>query len=144
MYFCREDFFGKLLLFLQCVDRDFCPALSEKVYLPDYVRKIMENADLLLDYDEDRIVGLVVLYCNDEIKKRAYIPLVGVAVGYRNRGIARNLMTRAIQMVKEKGFKVIGIHSNNPIAVWLYQSLGFKLMESGERVYMELELYSQK
>lgn len=135
-----EDIFGKLLSFLQCVDKDFRPALSEKVSLPAYARKIIEKADLALENEDDHIVGLVVLYCNDEVGKRAYIPLVGVAAEYRNKGIAKKLMTRVIQIVRDRGFKVIGIHSNNPIAVRLYQSLGFAVVESGERAYLEIEL----
>lgn len=137
---CSEDTFRELLSFLRSVDTDFHPALSEKVDLSAYARKIIEKANLALDYDGDKIIGLVVVYCNDEINKRAYIPLVGVASGYRNRGIAKKLMMQAIQVVTERGFKIIGIHSNNPIAVRLYRSLGFVVVNPGERAYLELEL----
>lgn len=135
-----EDFCEKLLSFLQSVDTDFHPSLSDKVNLSDYVRKIIEKAELVFDDDGERIIGLVVVYCNDENEKRAYIPLVGVATEYRKKGIAKKLMTRVIQIVRDRGFKVIGIHSNNPIAVRLYQSLGFAVVESGERAYLEIEL----
>ncbi len=135
-----EDFCEKLLSFLQSVDTDFHPSLSDKVNLSDYVRKIIEKAELVFDDDGERIIGLVVVYCNDENEKRAYIPLVGVATEYRKKGIAKKLITQAIQIVKEREFKIIGIHSNNPVAVRLYQSLGFVLIEPGERVYLELVL----
>lgn len=135
-----EGAYGKLLSFLQSVDTDFRPALSDKVYLPDYVRKIIENAALVVEEDGDKIVGLAVVYCNNELTKRAYISLVGVAAGYRNKGIAKNLVTRAIQVVREQRFTVIGIHSNNPVAIRLYQSFGFELVEPGERAYLELVL----
>ena len=134
------EFSVKLLNFLQNIDADFNPPLSSKVYLPDYVKKITDKADLILDYDGNEISGLVVMYCNDLVNKKAYIPLVGVSSRYRNRGIARKLMARAIRLVKEKGFKIVGIHSNNPVAIKLYESLGFSTIVQGERSYLELSL----
>lgn len=130
----------KLLDFLQNIDTDFNPPLSSKVYLPDYVKKITDKADLVLDYDGNEISGLVVVYCNEMVNKKAYIPLVGVSSKYRNRGIARKLMIQAIRLVKEKGFKIVGIHSNNPVAIKLYESLGFSTIVQGERSYLELSL----
>ena len=70
--------------------------------------------------------------------EKAYIPLVGVLPAYRRRGIAKKLMLEAISYVNSKEFKVVGIHSNNPIAVKAYCDLGFDIIEDDERKYMEL------
>lgn len=132
--------FNELLIFLQNIDEDFTPCLSDKVVLSDYVAKIMEKADLIIERGEGDIRGLVVLYCNDEINRKAYISLVGVSTLYRNQGIAKRLMKQAIQIVKKKKFRTLGIHSNNPVAIRLYQSLGFSILISGERSYLELRI----
>ena len=42
--------------------------------LHDYVEKIIDKAELILDFDDDKIKGMVVLYCNDYVNRKAYIP----------------------------------------------------------------------
>jgi len=128
----------QLLTFLNNIDNDFNPPLSRKVNLRDYVEKIITNAELILDFDGDEIIGLVVVYCNDELNERAYIPLVGVDSLHRKKGIAKKLMVQAIQLARQKGFKVLGIHSNNQIAIDFYKVLGFSVICSDDRQYLEL------
>lgn len=125
--------------FFQEIDNDFSPSLSSKVDIEEYTIKILNNAELIADVDHE-LRGLVVLYCNDVLKKKAYIPLCGVRKDYRGNGIARNLMIRAIETARIRGMKVLGIHSNNEIALNLYKSLGFITKEFGDREYLELEL----
>lgn len=125
--------------FLSEIDEDFSPHLSSKVELHQYVVKIQRYAELVID--EDRILrGLVVLYCNDTINYKAYISLVGVRKCFRGQGIARKMMTEAIQIAKDKKMRIIGIHSNNKAALKLYKTLGFVTKEFGEREYLELIL----
>lgn len=101
----------------------------------------MTKSNLIIESYQEDICGLIVLYCNDFINKKAYISLVGVAAKYRNKGIAKTMMEKAIQVAASSGMKIIGIHSNNSIAIHLYKKLGFKIIEPGERAYMELELH---
>lgn len=129
-----------LLRFLKEIDNDFSPSLSEKVVLSDYVDKILKKACLVIESYKDDICGLIVLYCNDFINKKAYISLVGVAPKYRNRGIAKMMIEKAIHIAANKEMEIIGIHSNNSIAIHMYEKFGFKIIEPGERVYMELKL----
>lgn len=134
----------QLLFFLKKIDNDFYPSLSSKVNLHDYVEKIIDKAELILDFDDDKIKGMVVLYCNDYVNRKAYIPLVGVCPEYRNRGVAKKLMSDAIQIVKDRDFILIGIHSNNPVAILLYESLGFVVVRQGKRSYMEMSINKMK
>ena len=133
-----------LLEFLVSIDHDFNPPLSSKVELHDYVAKIMASAELMLDYDCDKVIGKVVVYCNDYAGKKAYIPLVGVLHEYRNKGVAKKLMSDAILLAEKRDFSSIGIHSNNPVAVRLYESLGFVVVEHGERSYLEKTINIQE
>ena len=68
---------------------------------------------------------------------KAYIPLVGVLPRAQHQGIATRMMEIVCQYIKEQKFKVIGIHSNNPIAIKAYQKLGFRILNENERKYLE-------
>lgn len=125
--------------FLKDIDNDFSPCLSSKVNIEEYVTKIMNNAELVVDINQ-ALRGLVVLYCNDTVNHKAYISLCGVRKEFRGKGIARNLMIKAIEIARNSGMKILGIHSNNIVAIKLYKSLGFITKEFGEREYLELEL----
>ena len=128
----------KIFIFLVHINSAYNPPLDAKVDLRQYAEKILNNAILLVDVVGEDIVGMVVLYCNDENTKKAYIPLVGVLPVYQHRGIASRLMKGAIAFVREQGYKLIGIHSNNMVAVHLYSKLGFTVKDDSERKYMEL------
>lgn len=129
-----------LIDFLTRIDYDFSPSLSSKVLLSDYALKILEKAELIIETSTGVIVGLVVVYCNDLEGLTGYIPLVGVVRDSRGEGIAKRMMLRAIKLSKIKGMRRILIHSNNAIAVRLYQNLGFHIIEDGERKLLELNL----
>lgn len=131
--------------FLQKVDKDFTPYLSQKTDLSAFGDRLLNHANLFVSKDEKgEIKGLVALYANDFVKKYAYIPLLAVAPEYRKQGIARMLMNEAIDYVRELGsekIQVIGIHTSNPIAFDFYKELGFRLLdESNNREYLELHL----
>lgn len=65
---------------------------------------------------------------------------MGVRHEFRGIGIATKMMVKAINKAQDNGMKVIGIHSNNEIALKLYKSLGFVTKEFGEREYLEMKL----
>lgn len=131
----------KLLNFLRKQDHDFSPSLSSKVNLADYVKKISEQAKLIIRYSADReIIGLAVLYCNDTNEMKAYVSLVAVSKDHRSKGHASDMMQEAIRHVRDSGYNSIGVHSNNPHAMSLYEKLGFNIISGSERVYMELNL----
>ena len=131
----------ELLSFLKSINNDFNPPLTNKVNLCDYVDKIKKKAKLVYYRStNDKLVGLVVMYCNNEIEFKSYISLVGVLREYRGGGIARKMLKESIDFVKKKHYRVIGIHSNNSKAINLYKNLGFRIKEEGTRVYMELNL----
>lgn len=127
-----------ILYFLKEIDRDFEPPLSAKIEIESYVDKILAHAELvMMKNSENEVIGLVVLYCNDKITYRAYISLVGVKRSFRGLGKAQEMVKQAIHIARAKGMRVVGIHSNNPIAISLYEKLGFKTIVSEERKYLE-------
>lgn len=126
--------------FLLRVDSDFRHPISSKVNLMEYAQKLLENAYVSSAIKGDKIIGLVALYCNDPLRKRAYIPFVAVDKQHRGQHISKSLMSSAIAYAKGKDFHIIGVHTENPVALNLYLSLGFKLIEDGEQKYLELLL----
>lgn len=135
----RQANLEKIQTFLAQVNDEYCPPLDTKVILRAYSEKILDHSILFVEeIDGIGIVGMVVLYCNNENEKRAYIPLVGVLPAYQRRGIAKRLMQEAIAYVRLQGYKVLGIHSNNMVAVKLYGKLSFVVKDNAERKYMEL------
>ena len=133
-----------LVRFLREVDKDFHPPLSEKTDLKEYVAKILEKAMLFYELsDSGDIKGLVIMYANDFEKKYAYIPLVAVSPLYRKQGVVYKLLGESLQYLNTlKGeIQVLGIHTNNPVALVLYQKMGFKSVETvNGRTYLELKL----
>lgn len=129
--------FTNLLTFLQEINSEYVPNLDKKIDLSDYADKILTKASFLIECDKNGIVGLVVFYCNNINNLKAYIPLVGVLPRAQHQGIATRMMEIVCQYIKEQKFKVIGIHSNNPVAIKTYQKLGFKILNENERKYLE-------
>lgn len=131
--------------FLESVNYDFNPPLTEKVNLSEYVEKILSSAHLIYRLSsENKLIGLVVLYCNNIVDLKSYIALVAVRKDYRGKGLAKDMMKEAIEIVKNNKYLTLGIHSNNEIAISLYMNLGFTIKENGDRKYLELVIANNK
>lgn len=135
----RQLILEEIYKFLIDMNDEYNPPLSVKVDLHHYAEKIFDNAVLFVEEGNSGIIGMVVLYCNDKNNERGYIPLVGVLPAYQQQGIAKKLMLEALSYAKSRKFKVVGIHSNNPIAIEAYCKIGFNIVEEGKRKYMELK-----
>ena len=135
-----------LMEFLSKIDKYFTPNLSQKTELSDYCDKLLSKAQLFVSYSNGggKINGLVALYANDFENHYAYVSLVAVDSDYRNQGIARNLLVQAINHVRGLGvdkIQKIGIHTNNHIALHLYETLNFcRISVSQNCYYLELSL----
>ena len=132
-----------LMKFFRKIDKDFDPILSHKIDLDSFCEKMLKNANFFVSYaDDGEIKGLVAIYANNFESHYSYIPLVAVDSHFRKQGIARTLLSQAIDYVRCLGkdkINCIGIHTNNPIAFHLYKELGFCLKdESQNREYLEI------
>ena len=134
------DLIKEIVAFLNVVDEDFAPRLSERINFNDFALKVLEKSDLIVYRESTQIIGLVVLYCNDYQTQRAYISLVAVHPEYRGRGIAKRMMNSAIQKAQRAGMSILGIHTNNIVALNMYLSFGFINVMPSERSYLELKL----
>ncbi len=77
--------------------------------------------------DDGRIVGSVVVQRMGNDKTRWYIAAVAVHPDYRRRGIARRLISRAIEHARAHGAQIciLDVRTDNTPAYELYKSFGF-------------------
>ena len=130
----------ELLNFMLEVDSDFTTPMSERVDLMEYCDKLINHACISTILDGGSIAGAVAIYCNNPNSRLAYIPFVAVKADKRGKGLSRALMLGAIALAKAHGFERIGLHTDNYVALKLYHSLGFEVVENTERKYLELNL----
>lgn len=86
--------------------------------------KVLEASDLfrvILGLEGGAVVGYVdITYCYEENEPYD----VFVLPGYRNRGMATEMLSLAIEMNKDKGLMLL-VDIDNPSAVRVYEKLGF-------------------
>ena len=117
---------NKLFTFLVDVDSDFNPTLSSQVDLNTYSERLLRDANLMVEFDDNgNIIALVVIYVNEPNNPNAYIPLVAVAKVHRRKGFAKKLVLKAIDVAKQHKKTVVGIHTNNAFAYKMYKKIGF-------------------
>ncbi len=121
--------------FLKKVDNTFPIPLSFKVNLSDLAQKLIEKGYVCLAVDNDAIVGMVGFYANNFDTKVAYISVVSVSNEYQRRGIAKELLCRALDICNENGMKtcVLYTHKTNNGAIAMYKKLGFVMENDAER-----------
>ena len=93
-------------------------------------------------WDGDEVVGQVkpfIIHTENEQEGylRGYAEFISTHADYRNQGIAKALLARALIALRERGMTeaVLGVDTNNPGGAFqLYTGLGFEL-ESYEAVY---------
>jgi ribosomal protein S18 acetylase RimI-like enzyme len=118
---------AELADFLRAGDRDFANALSERVEIGAYARKIFCHAVRFEAWKESTLVGLVAAYCNDKELRTAYITTVSVRSEWRKRGVASQLLDCCIRYARESGMKEIRLEvaTESVGAAKLYRKVGF-------------------
>lgn len=117
----------ELYSLLKISDSEFEPTLSSRINIWNYSRKLLENAIRFEAYYKDKIVGLVAVYANDPTKENAFITYVYCKKEYRNIGIAKTLIQRALNYLKKMQFCSVSLEVSlkNIAAIKLYKNFGF-------------------
>ena len=108
------------------------------------IRKFLEKGDVIGIVEKDRIVAMLVLYCNNYETLEAYICNVYVVNEYRGNNLSLQMVEKAVEICKDRRFRTIRLHvseSNIP-AVKTYRKLGFAFSDGyrGTDREMVLEL----
>ena len=88
--------------FLEKVDRDFNPPLSDRVDLGSFAKKVCANATLFIASHAGKIIGYNAVYVNDR-PKEAYATSLAVLPDYQTVGlIGVKLVKMAIEYARKR------------------------------------------
>jgi ribosomal protein S18 acetylase RimI-like enzyme len=139
---------SSVLWHLETCDALFMPPLSERLDIAAYASKMKQFATCFECMNDDQLVGLVAMYCNDTQRQQAHITSVSVVSGFQGKGIAQQLMTNAIAFAQKEQFEKITlhVHSKNVQAIQLYHKFGFTFSHTlkDQNVEMALTLISDE
>lgn len=96
-----------------------------------YANKILSKATLVNEFDNHQLVGFLAFYANNVENKIAYLSVIVIDKNYRRMGLARKLLTKAVEMINNLDFKYFDLHvseSNNQ-AIDLYTAHNFKIVD---------------
>jgi ribosomal protein S18 acetylase RimI-like enzyme len=133
----------QVLRHLRACDSGFVPALSGRVSLQEYARKIVENAVRFEAWADGELIGLVAAYFDDATSGSAFITNVSVVPGWSGRGGGSALLSDCIDAARRSGMRsvVLEVGSGNERAIALYKKFGFVTgAPRGENIQMELVL----
>ena len=115
-------------------DDAFVPSFSSNVNLEDYSKKIFEKALSFEAWEDGCLVGLLVVYQNDETKT-FYIPYFCV----RKKGVGHLLFNFFNTECKEYDVVELEVRKTNIYAISFYEKLGFyQISESKDKLYLRL------
>lgn len=123
----------KLLLdFLQKEKNEFRIRLEDVIDLQEYVKKIVDKAISYVYYDNNKIIGLLIMYANDKKDNISHISFLCVDRDYRGKHMATKLVGKAIETAKNNKMKYVELytHIDNIIPQKIYEKLGFYKIES--------------
>lgn len=130
------DFFVK-------IDQDFTPLLSDQTPLIKYAKKIYDLAEVDCFFAKDNtIVALIAYYLNIETQV-CYITVLGVDIGFRGKGLSKQLLSSCIKIAKKKGIIKLKLRASkdNIVALNLYQTNGFivsnEVSKDSDKVYLQ-------
>lgn len=134
--------YERFLSFVREIDFRFIPHLSERVCLKEYVKKILDNGNVVSIQQNNNIISAVAFYCNDLSSRTSYITLVGTLSHFEGKGYSTQLLKRALDICKTKGMKwcMLETDIHNTKAISLYSKLGFEIASVGHKVKMRKEL----
>ena len=102
---------------LNACDADFIPALSTRVSISDYAQKLHRHAELFEAWSGETLAGLAAVYVNQTARNTAFLSSLSVLPTFRQRGIASQLLAKAIAYCEDANVAVISLevdHRNEP------------------------------
>lgn len=115
--------------FLHEINDSFTPKLNETYTISAYAEKLMNYAEFFIACLNNKIIGFIAFYCNDEQKNNAHIPILGIDGKHRGIGLGSKLLQLAIDYVEALNFNTITIETNKGSAAqYIYEKKGFSVI----------------
>jgi len=105
--------------------------LSKVVDINNYAEKLLQLAEIGMAFHHDKVVGLIILYCNDTEAWKAHIPMVTVSSAYRGLGVGSVMMARSIAFARQRQMKNLWltVEKENDLAIRFYKKIRFTVVE---------------
>ena len=101
----ERDSFVKIISDLQS---QIIPPLDEMgVDIKEYANKLYKNADLLVAYKKEEIVGVAAVYANDEVSRCAYLSFIAIYRKYQGRGYGTKLLNCVEDKAKKNNMRIL-------------------------------------
>lgn len=123
-------------------DASFTPALSARVDVAGYARKLRKLAETFEAWDGPSLVGLVAMYLLAETRS-AFVTNVSVDPRHTGKGIASRLLHDAIGFARDRGCEraSLEVSPESTRAIKLYVANGFsRVGGTTTALAMQLEL----
>ncbi|MCF8222790.1 MAG: GNAT family N-acetyltransferase [Bacteroidales bacterium] len=128
-------------------DELFTPRLSDLVEIIEYSKKLFKYADFFEAKVKGNIIGLLVIYLNNAEGRKGYISTLCISKEYQRKGIAKDLINKAIEYSKRISFNEIQleVYASNNNAIEFYKYIGFeKIKDLHNSQIMSLYLNNTK
>ncbi|MBS7642198.1 MAG: ribosomal protein S18-alanine N-acetyltransferase [Candidatus Bathyarchaeia archaeon] len=138
----REDIREVIAINRRCLPENYAPIFFEEIRekYPDlfYVAEV-----------DGKIVGYIM--CREETagfdlprlkaKRRGHIISIAVLPEYRNRGIGKSLLAKALDSMRERRLEecILEVRVSNSIAINLYRKFGFEIVSQIPFYYLDGE-----
>ncbi len=109
-------------------DDVFISNINKRINIDKYVHKIYRCGHRFEAWANGNLIGLIAIYCNDPLRRAAFVTSVSVLVTWRGRGVASHLVECSLDHARELAFECISLEVdiNNFIAISMYKKFGFK------------------
>ena len=118
-----------ILTHLNHCNNQFVPALSTRVALEAYAKKMADYSILFEAWFDEKLIGMVAMYLNEN--KQGYITNVSVYNEYSGNGIAKQIFVNLMEYTKANNISEIKLEVSaiNIAAINLYKNFGFESIE---------------
>lgn len=126
-----------ILKHLNDCNNQFVPALSTRISLEDYAKKIANNAVVFEAWADEELIGMVAMYLTEH--NQGFITNVSVYNKYVGKGIAKQIFVNLILYSKANNITEMKLEVSalNLAAINLYKKFGFEsLLEKNNQITM--------
>ena len=99
---------------------------DEREWVDRYLAEYSAQDNMLLSKEQDRVVSMLhIVDITTDYGPTAYLYAIATDPAYRGRGYAKELISKAIGLVRERDYKAVMLIPSEPSLVEYYQRFGF-------------------
>ena len=106
---------------------DFKPPLHLRVKIDDYCKKLIDKSMMYVAREDEKVVGVIAFYCNDDIQNQAYLTYFYVKKDKQKQGIGQILLNKSMSYSQMCGMKSMKLEvPDEEHVISLYRRNGFR------------------